>query len=250
MAQDAEENERWDSRKGARHLYYEIWMLYENAAWLSSSTAAPEPPGTLRRRVSQPEYNARLESFVLHLRALYYFFYESRRKNDIIADDFMRNGGREERWKGPGEEQGALKTAQERAHKELAHLTYERIGKTLPEKQWDFIRLHGRIWKVVEDFLEDADDEKLGDVAADLRELQARVTPSGPGSVGASSPSGSKPGKPVWGSLPLHSLAANTGRLDKAIRSVEKVSEPDITARSTGNTASETQYGPQEGSDE
>lgn len=152
-----------DLEEAAKHLFYEVWMLDKNVEFLESATP-PDGPS--------PNYNARLESFLVHLRSLIDFFYKEPRDDDMGAVQFLPDS---KDWTPPDSERKALREARSRTNKELAHLTHDRVGKTLSEKEWDFPDLHARIWRVMERFLDDADDEKLGDVAAALRKLQSEL---------------------------------------------------------------------------
>ena len=70
------------------HLYYEIWMLYQTAAYLFINTA---------QIAVTPVCNALIESFVIHARNLLDVFYGvAPFDGDVVAEDFFDN---KEKWK-------------------------------------------------------------------------------------------------------------------------------------------------------
>lgn len=114
-------------RFGDEHLWYEILMLNETTRTLNS-----HPP--------QLETNMALESFTIHLRALYGFlFYDKKNKSeDALAIDFF---DRPEDWKtelkGHSKLRDKLKKMNERVGKEIVHLSYGRLEVTPSQKGWD-----------------------------------------------------------------------------------------------------------------
>lgn len=128
-------------KKASTHLHYEFWMLISTAHALASGVAAED---CLR--------NALLESFVIHLRTLSDFLYaESKKHDDVLAGDFFVSG----EWLNlrPAESD-LLKKARLRAHKEIAHLTYERLNVTPERKPWMFIEIANAINSVMDIFLQ------------------------------------------------------------------------------------------------
>ena len=102
-------------KEASNHLYYEIWMLNSLANGLASGIGG-----------QGPLQNALLESFAIHVRALIDFLYSEKAKNDaVIAEDYFNSP---EIWIRirPGNSD-ILRKARIRAHKEIAHLTYERL---------------------------------------------------------------------------------------------------------------------------
>jgi hypothetical protein len=139
-------------REATNHIHYEISMLYSLAGGLASGIAGQG--NTL--------HNALLESFIVHGRALIDFLYPPNKpKNDaVIAADFFNT---QEEWEKlrPGQSE-ILKKAKKRAHKEVAHLTYDRQKVTLEEKGWNFLEISHEIQEVIKIFLENINKNILG----------------------------------------------------------------------------------------
>lgn len=109
----------------AEHLIYEIEMLKGTCLALESGFF---PPGLLQ--------NALIESFAMHARNLVYFLDAERPyKSDILADDFLLEPSTWHSIKGsiPPSIQPVL----DRTNKEVAHLTYDRLGVRDEAKSWD-----------------------------------------------------------------------------------------------------------------
>jgi hypothetical protein len=95
-----------------------------------------------------------IESFVIHLRNLIDFFFTPETHNDdVVATDFC--GG----WNEPIS--STLKTARERANKELTHLTLGRKSGLHPDKPWDVAGLFQEVSAVAKTFSGRASTEKL-----------------------------------------------------------------------------------------
>lgn len=109
-------------RKASDAFYYEIWMFNKMVEFLLTQ---PPHPGN-------PQYNALVESFVQHMRNLIEFFYPSEKvhPDTIIAADFFSNPSQ---WRRKWPD--LIKTANLRANKLLAHLTYDRIKDN---KEWEY----------------------------------------------------------------------------------------------------------------
>jgi hypothetical protein len=110
------------------HVFYEIWMLVLSADLLGETVVTPS--GLMR----PPHWNAALESFVLHLRNLVDFLYPTNIKpTDVLADDFFPQRLR------PNEFPTIpplLAAARGRAHKQLSHLTTDRLPEGHSQKGW------------------------------------------------------------------------------------------------------------------
>jgi hypothetical protein len=65
--------------------------------------------------------NSFLEVFAIHARNLYFFFYENRKFDDIVAEDFIDNKEAFQNLKTPKEK---LKIIKEKTGKQIAHITY------------------------------------------------------------------------------------------------------------------------------
>ena len=129
-------------QQASKHLHYEFWMLTSLANGLASGIGAG---GWL--------HNALIESFVIHVRVLIDFLYaEQPRTDDVVAADYFHSSDEWIKWRPPHSE--TLKKARIRTHKELAHLTYERLNVTPETKPWAFIEITNEIQKVMRIFLE------------------------------------------------------------------------------------------------
>lgn len=94
-------------------------------------------------------YNGMLESLLLHSRNLIHFFEGPRKKDDILAQDFLIGDDSELKLKidVPSE-------WRERMNKDIAHLTYARTERTQESKTWDIVGLVTPILQTCDKFLE------------------------------------------------------------------------------------------------
>lgn len=124
-------------QEARKHVCYEIWMLISTAHILASGTLGKE----------EVLKNAVMESFVIHTRSLLDFLYPTDRAQDtdILASDFLPPG----QWddERPDKSQ-LLATAQRRANKEIAHLTYDRLDVTAETKPWKFVEISHEVERV------------------------------------------------------------------------------------------------------
>jgi hypothetical protein len=112
----------------ADHLYYEVEMLRE-------TTKAMAKGGSLPRVIK----NALLESFIIHMRGLISFAYDSpEHPDDVVASDYFDEGEWAELRSAMT---GLIDESLKRANKEVAHITTFRVGKTLDQKQWRFLEI-------------------------------------------------------------------------------------------------------------
>lgn len=112
-------------RGASKHLWYEIWMALSVARVLSSPLFGP---GVTT--------NAFLESFALHARALVGFFFGGKRDpDDVVASDFFAGPKQWQRLR--GKQDPVLKPVSARVGKEIAHLSYVRLGVMPEAKGWD-----------------------------------------------------------------------------------------------------------------
>lgn len=132
-----------DLRDASSHLTYEIDMLWGSARVHANGS------GLLSAEIK----NALVESFAVHLRNLLDFLYlENPRPDDVIAEDFFDTP---EIWvtNRPAKSQ-ILKAAHTRAHKEVSHLTYNRLSLTPENKVWQQGELLNEIVPVLKRFVE------------------------------------------------------------------------------------------------
>lgn len=110
------------------HLSYEIDMLYSTFALIPDTLIQSRP--VLRSAV--------IESFALHTRVLLDFFFgENPKSDDLVANDYFQEDP--EYWDRtkrliPGFQD--IKLLRRRTHKQVAHLTYNRLLVTPHESQW------------------------------------------------------------------------------------------------------------------
>jgi len=129
-----------------RHISYEIKMLRELAAGLQGKGVGPR---TMR--------NALLESFLVHYRNLYDFFYPefpSRRRlpHDVSASDYLPD---RKRWRKKRPEMDPEKSAEnrERVNCLLAHLTLRRLK--YKNRSWPDRKMAGLIESLIEEFVKE-----------------------------------------------------------------------------------------------
>lgn len=115
---------------------------------------------------SQFERNFLIESFCIHLRNIITFLYstEHQKPTDIYAHHYCADI---ESKISPISE--SLTSARERCHKEVGHLTTERISDISdPKKSWDRLALAKEIFLLLKLFSEDADKNKLSENVSDF----------------------------------------------------------------------------------
>ena len=137
------------------HLFYEIWMLLEVSK--------------IKNVSEQVLINMIVESFVVHLRNLITFLYStnSLRPTDIYAKDFFPNPKIWQSKRPPISQ--TLEQARNRAHKEMGHLTTERIaGVDDINKSWNMGELINEIVPILKLFCDSADKEKLDESISKL----------------------------------------------------------------------------------
>ena len=139
-----------DLQQASNALYYEIGMFEMLTKGMTSRIAGQSVINS-----------ALLESFIIHLRVLIDFFYsDSQNKDDIIANDFFSNP---DDWiKLRPQKTKLLVRSKKRADKEVAHLTYTRLGITPDEKNWYFEDVYKDMQTLVELFLKSISKDLLG----------------------------------------------------------------------------------------
>jgi len=147
----ARKNRKIDDLQGSSdHLYYEVSMFKAMANTLALGIAGDSPVGY-----------ALLESFLIHFRNLFDFFYSEKPKSDdVIAEDFFDNTGQ---WrKICAAQSDFLENAKKRANKELSHLTYARLNVTPENKKWPYLQIVKELNVTIDFFLQNVAKEKLG----------------------------------------------------------------------------------------
>ncbi len=105
--------------------------------------------------------NAVLESFTFHARILLDFLYAKNPKpDDVIAEHYFDDPAV---WLAvrPNKSE-LLEGVHKRVGKEVAHLTYARIGITSEEKEWQFAQIMSEVNAVFKIFLDNVSKENLG----------------------------------------------------------------------------------------
>lgn len=112
-------------RDFGRHLDYEVRMLRRCANELDQKN---QPPWL--RCVC-------LEAFAIHIRNLLDFYYGDKGKSDdALAKHYFRTA---EEWNAVrGSRPVTVKLIMDRANKQVAHLTYKRIGQSDSESRWAY----------------------------------------------------------------------------------------------------------------
>lgn len=139
------------------HLAYEAEMLFASAQELAEG--------------KHPQHitNALLESFTIHLRALIDFFWGQypARKDDALAEDFFEHPSH---WKEKKPDfPAALELARNRANKEIAHLTYERLNIKPEAKVWPVAEMANAMRSALIVFAKSADVGLLGTALSELK---------------------------------------------------------------------------------
>src|SRR5258708_1576575 len=99
--------------------------------------------------------NALVEAFALHTRNLVDFFYTPATGDDVVAQHFFRQPGAWATVRPPLS--STLKTAKQRANKEISHLTYGRLKVTAQTKPWLVGPITSALEAVLAVFLDRAD---------------------------------------------------------------------------------------------
>lgn len=133
-------------KKATEHLLYETGMFYQTLALLTQPR-------------HQFEVNLLLDSFALHSRNLFYFFYpiQKSKKNpkikfkndDMFAFDYIDKPGNFRRGKTKKKD---LKLILRKVDKQVAHLTYARNRYNLKTKSWPFIDIGKKLTKTLAAF--------------------------------------------------------------------------------------------------
>lgn len=111
-------------KEASNHLFYELQMLEGCYSGIKFGIAGQSILN-----------NALIESFVMHARVLFHFYYPDKPwTDDIIAEDFFQKPAEWISVRPPESE--ISKKARNRVGKEAAHLTYARLWLTSEEKDW------------------------------------------------------------------------------------------------------------------
>ncbi len=138
------------------HFCYEIEMLYFAAVSIKYYNIAR----------SQIEINMSLECFLSHGRNLLEFFYYNPVNNYARAVHFIDNSN----WQQSRPEKTKnIIELERRASPEVAHLTFNRIAGTPPEKLWDYTNCFYDLLEVTKKFVNLLPNQFHGNGIIDLK---------------------------------------------------------------------------------
>jgi hypothetical protein len=147
-----------DLREASKALAYEVEVFITTADLLQDLSLVARVKG----RKWQWLQNPLLESFLIHTRILMDFLYpdDSPDEDDIIANDFFDDW---QAWNPmPSDEsKEVMKARKWRINKQLAHLTYTRLGVSQKDKEWVVEYVTEEIFRTLEVFVRKAPDERL-----------------------------------------------------------------------------------------
>jgi hypothetical protein len=146
----------------SEHLIYEVEQLHGLVTRLLQIREHDEGHGGRDLAyLDMPTRNAQVESFAIHVRSLLDFLYDVRGKTtDAVARDYIPAG-----WT-PPEKPPSLDPVKSRVGKEIAHLSYNRIGLTDVKRQWPYLQVWLDLAKLLRAFAQGASPELLpADVA-------------------------------------------------------------------------------------
>ncbi|KAA3644843.1 MAG: hypothetical protein DWQ07_15685 [Chloroflexi bacterium] len=140
------------------HVAYEIHQLWHSANLLGIlSGECKEGEDRLNVRML---CNSMLDSFGVHARALYYFFYVKPRLEDVVASDYVSD------WEAMRPKAGKeLKKINQKASKQVVHLTRTRMQyeENIGMKAWNIGGICQEFVGVISCFIELADDYFIGE---------------------------------------------------------------------------------------
>src|SRR2546428_11414548 len=117
-----------------KDLDYEVWMLKRTAEILNVNKP------NLADETSRVIHNALLESSMIHARSLIDFLYdENPSDSDVVANDFFDDPSDYRSARDPMTD--LLRTVPHRVGKEIAHLTYDRLGKAPEQRTWPAMQI-------------------------------------------------------------------------------------------------------------
>ena len=162
-------------QKAADHLAYEVRMFFGTAREVErrtrrkgNSSGVPcvstggYPPELEREsHVGVGDdvlWDALVESFLIHFRALVDFLFLRPSNDDVAAKHYVPSGADMHTCVPP-----SLRRLKRRVHKEVAHLTYARTLRSEPEdREWPFLDIARKLGEELRDFLGLGDSTRLG----------------------------------------------------------------------------------------
>lgn len=110
---------------------------------------------------SKPVNYALIESFAIHVRALFHFFYDEKgQQDDVVAVDFFSAPSDWESVRPPCTE--LLERSKKLSNKEAAHPAYANQNVILEAKQWPFMPISLDIQKIVDVFINTVPKDLIG----------------------------------------------------------------------------------------
>ncbi len=134
-------------QEASNHLWYEIMMLHRLAPDVDSGVAT-----------AVWRYNALVESFAIHTRNLIDFLHRRRSQQRVIAAHYFSP---QKSWLALcPDESTCLKTAENRAHQEIAHLTYAR--QNVKDKKWPAVEIVQELRPTIDLFIRETPKHLFG----------------------------------------------------------------------------------------
>ncbi len=118
----------FDRQKIEQHIEFSFRQIEHMASLIQSKKRGYE-----EGKLDPGEWSAYVESFAIHTRVLYSFFYEPRRRSDdVIGSDFVPD------WdnRRPKASQDLITWAKTKANKQVAHMTRARLSYPPAEYDW------------------------------------------------------------------------------------------------------------------
>ncbi len=128
-------------KRASGDVKYEIDMFH----WTADLISKPN--------FSTPIWNALIESFAIHVRNLFEFFYggiKSRRKDDVRAEDYLIN---KKEFRTHRTNKIKLNYLTKRVAKQVAHLTYHRAVYNKRTKPWKVTDIRSKMDKTIDAFM-------------------------------------------------------------------------------------------------
>jgi hypothetical protein len=142
------------------HLAYEVDMLFYATFSRRVELLSDDPPLLRFFR------NAAVEAFATHLRGLVGFLFPDEyrpQRDDVTARQYVRATGGQPGWEDQrGPLSPTLRSAKDRADKEVSHLTNRRLPSTSPGKEWPMEALANELRELLLKFIATAEPERLG----------------------------------------------------------------------------------------
>lgn len=135
-------------KKAAGDVKYEIDMFRFTADCLS------------KPNLHQAIVNVLVESFAIHTRNLFFFFYTEnklRKKDDVIADDYSIN---KKEFRTHRTKKALLNYIVKRVAKQVAHITYHRAVYNKRTKPWKTQDIRNKMNKTIDAFINSLSDKQ------------------------------------------------------------------------------------------